>query len=1006
MSIYIGNIPYNTITDNRFNLNSYINSNVIYLNTNPDSHPNSIINFKNDYNFGLSNSQFVLNKGDKNLFDINSNKITFYNEFFIKSNFNTSNDFTIIHSNLSLNLYNHTNSFIINDSNYNQLININYNNIKFNINNSNKITINSNSIKFNENLIINSNNYLYVNIIKSTTPNLPIIIENIRYSNLDIIDNIVKSSISINNDIYYNKPSITINRYPVNCNIFEIYNSNLILNNKSKIFSINSNGFINISYNTSNIPINIELSNNYNYPLIFNYLSSNDIFTINNRGYIGIGTANPNNFLDIIIKDDYRNIINYPILNFDLNYNSNNNYRTSNLISIKFIASSNIIPIYNDYDSIIDYNTIIYNNFFYNFIKNLTIIPSSINPPIPEIRTINVINTINNDYIINYGISNIISYTADNYTTYEDILINNVNYKIKYSIRYPDFLSIDLNEIFGNVPSERFNPYITNTIINGIVNYQIEYTNYIKKITTYKPYNPNNFILKEELITIYNSIDTNDINSIIIKLKQRLYIEKAEYELTNFRDSITYIYQPPSDLIYATSNNKFTVSLSSDGKLNLGDIAPTNDYYLYINKKARTDNLECLNISSIPNKKNINFSYCNISNINKSFANSNICSYLNVKNGFFSNITISNLYIPEVNINNIISCNINFLKITNPNLIIDSDIFNSKLKMILGSGNYDSNITSNFILDINIDNSTNSKGLGIFSFYNNINPSLSLIGYSNNNYPEINMSNIYSSYSINMKHNNFNLINNNSNIIYKHNNNNNLLVLGTSNNIIFDLNPVNIPTNSTNKIVFGYPYRYLTENSIYNINNWETIFNTNQLNSTAMFNVYGNVNLSSINNTPFITCIANDKPNTLEVINVCIGSNISRNGYLFNVEGNSFFSSNIYVQSNVFAFGTIGNVSDIRIKENLTIINNPIDKIDKINGYIYKRKDTGKIESGLVAQEVLKILPEVVNMNNDYYNISYGNLSGLLVEGIKELNNRLKSIESLLLNSSNFSNNP
>jgi hypothetical protein len=172
-----------------------------------------------------------------------------------------------------------------------------------------------------------------------------------------------------------------------------------------------------------------------------------------------------------------------------------------------------------------------------------------------------------------------------------------------------------------------------------------------------------------------------------------------------------------------------------------------------------------------------------------------------------------------------------------------------------------------------------------------------------------------------------------------------------------------------------------------------------------MLNVYGNVNLSSINNTPFINCIANDKPFPEEVVNVCIGSNITRSGFLLNVEGNAYFSSNIYVESNVFARGTIGNVSDIRIKENLTIIKNPIDKIEKINGYTYTRKDTGKVESGLVAQEVLKVLPEVVNHDNEYYNISYGNMNGLIIEGIKELNKRLMAIE-LQLASSDSRNNP
>jgi hypothetical protein len=159
-----------------------------------------------------------------------------------------------------------------------------------------------------------------------------------------------------------------------------------------------------------------------------------------------------------------------------------------------------------------------------------------------------------------------------------------------------------------------------------------------------------------------------------------------------------------------------------------------------------------------------------------------------------------------------------------------------------------------------------------------------------------------------------------------------------------------------------------------------------------MLNVYGNINFSSTNNTSFLSCIASEFPN--ERIGVAIGSNNVRNGFLFNVEGNAYFSSNINIDNDIFVKGTVGNVSDIRIKKDLKKIDCPLDKIEKISGYVYERIDTGRFETGLIAQEVLKILPEVINKDkDDYYNISYGNMMGLLVEGVKELNERLKRLE-------------
>ena len=61
-------------------------------------------------------------------------------------------------------------------------------------------------------------------------------------------------------------------------------------------------------------------------------------------------------------------------------------------------------------------------------------------------------------------------------------------------------------------------------------------------------------------------------------------------------------------------------------------------------------------------------------------------------------------------------------------------------------------------------------------------------------------------------------------------------------------------------------------------------------------------------------------------------------------------SSNINVEKDIFVKGTVGNVSDIRLKENIIKISDSINKIEKINGYIYKRTDTGKTETGLCGR--------------------------------------------------------
>ena len=79
--------------------------------------------------------------------------------------------------------------------------------------------------------------------------------------------------------------------------------------------------------------------------------------------------------------------------------------------------------------------------------------------------------------------------------------------------------------------------------------------------------------------------------------------------------------------------------------------------------------------------------------------------------------------------------------------------------------------------------------------------------------------------------------------------------------------------------------------------------------------------------------------------------------------------------------------SDIRIKNNINKIDNALDKISKLNGITYNNiTNDNKKETGLIAQEVLKVIPEAVfEDENGYLNIAYGNLMGIVIEAIKEL---------------------
>jgi hypothetical protein len=92
--------------------------------------------------------------------------------------------------------------------------------------------------------------------------------------------------------------------------------------------------------------------------------------------------------------------------------------------------------------------------------------------------------------------------------------------------------------------------------------------------------------------------------------------------------------------------------------------------------------------------------------------------------------------------------------------------------------------------------------------------------------------------------------------------------------------------------------------------------------------------------------------------------------------------------------------SDIRFKENITPIENALDKISKISGNTYDWKEENKAEHGyegndvgVIAQEIEAVLPQLVQTReNGYKAVKYDKLVALLIEGIKEQQTQIHSL--------------
>ena len=102
-------------------------------------------------------------------------------------------------------------------------------------------------------------------------------------------------------------------------------------------------------------------------------------------------------------------------------------------------------------------------------------------------------------------------------------------------------------------------------------------------------------------------------------------------------------------------------------------------------------------------------------------------------------------------------------------------------------------------------------------------------------------------------------------------------------------------------------------------------------------------------------------------------------------------AASVSVSGNINAAGEIASQSDERLKSNIKIISGAVDKVKNLQGVTFTFKADNRPSTGLLAQDVQNVMPEAVTQNGDYLYVSYGNLLGLIVEAIKELDKKIIS---------------
>ena len=112
-------------------------------------------------------------------------------------------------------------------------------------------------------------------------------------------------------------------------------------------------------------------------------------------------------------------------------------------------------------------------------------------------------------------------------------------------------------------------------------------------------------------------------------------------------------------------------------------------------------------------------------------------------------------------------------------------------------------------------------------------------------------------------------------------------------------------------------------------------------------------------------------------------ANLTNHGMLVQNVGRTWTA----ISDTIWCIGDIIAYSDAKVKANIEVIDNPLERLSKVRGVTFTRTDLAdptKRYTGVIAQEMREALPEAVSENaNGELSVSYGNTVSLLIESIK-----------------------
>ena len=131
----------------------------------------------------------------------------------------------------------------------------------------------------------------------------------------------------------------------------------------------------------------------------------------------------------------------------------------------------------------------------------------------------------------------------------------------------------------------------------------------------------------------------------------------------------------------------------------------------------------------------------------------------------------------------------------------------------------------------------------------------------------------------------------------------------------------------------------------------------------------------------------------IDITNTTDSTNATGDTGALRTEGGASIAKKLYVGSTITGSADVIAYSDERLKKNVKTLDGK--KVLEMRGVSFERVDSGKQSSGVIAQEMEKVAPELVIDDGNYKGVAYGNVVGYLIEAIKDQQKQIDELKKL-----------